>query len=132
MSKILYSLFLIILGISKVQASYLPSENIAAQEKDGLYTIGLSAGISALLGQQVSITLPITSARGLVFRLQHNDLMAIDAASDSLDDSLDGLVDESTNIDLDINWQTSGVLLDWHPWVDGLHLPLVSLLMISI
>ena len=117
--KMLATLFLIIFGIGKVQASYMPAENIATQEQDDLYTIGLSAGISVILGQQVSLTLPITSARGLVFRLQHNDLMAIDAVAESLDESVSDLVDESTTIDLDINWQTSGVLLDWHPWVDG-------------
>jgi hypothetical protein len=119
MMKMLATLFLIIFGIGKVQASYMPAENIATQEQDDLYTIGLSAGISVILGQQVSLTLPITSARGLVMRLQHNDLMAIDGVREYLDESLEELVDESTSIDLEINWQTSGVLLDWHPWVDG-------------
>jgi len=43
MMKMLATLCLIIFGIGQVQASYFPAENIAKQEQDDLYTIGLSA-----------------------------------------------------------------------------------------
>ena len=67
------------------------------------------------MGAQLNINTPLTQARNLLLRIQYNDLTAIPLVADAITEAA---ID--SQMKLEIQWQTYGLILDWYPWTDGM------------
>jgi hypothetical protein len=119
----------IVAAVKATQDNILPIKKDALLQQDvivesDVYTFGLGFGLSSL-GGQIAITGPLNNDRSVVFRIIHNDLELYGIQDGLEDDDTLSITKEFTdptstitaNLGLDIH--STGLIFDWHPWVDG-------------